>query len=361
MLPWARVWTRAVIVPASRRASAAWVGCAIVAAVSFGPTAMQPRDLTGLALRAPGVLAVLAITWILVFAPTARLLLRADSASYLRSLPAPRWISIALAAAALVGLQLPWLALWLAGEGLRGLVVFAATTLLVLGLAAWRPPSVRAGWPVWRGAGRALCAVHLRALRRRAGDALVRGAGLSLLAGGAAGLFVRNNDLHGADAAVMGASVIAIAAVPAHVGVSMVIAGAHRETAWLAATLGMRRTTRTLALVFAFALVHLGSAMLAIGAALALIEPTAHRIDTAAWLGATTLGIAVGTAIGAARVVLGAEASPTLAGRTVASAIAVAAAAVLALGLFGVAGVAALIASALLALAIGNRADEGRA
>src|SRR5689334_24471578 len=45
---WTSVWIRAVIVPASQRGGAAMLGCGIVAAVVFGPTAMRPADLTGL-------------------------------------------------------------------------------------------------------------------------------------------------------------------------------------------------------------------------------------------------------------------------------------------------------------------------
>lgn len=345
---WARVFARAVVVPAGRRASAAWVGCAIVAAVVFGPTGLKPRDLTGLALHHAGVLATLSLTWILVFAPTARLLVRADAAAFLRSLPAPRWLPVAIASAAIVALQLPWLALWIAGEGTRGIGVFAASTVAIVALAAWRPRARRTGGPAWHTAGGALLGVYLRALARRAGDALVRGAGLSLLAGGAAGLFVRNNALLGAEAASVGASVIAVASVPAHVGVALVLATAHRETGWLAASLGISSARRTLALVLAFAIVHLGSAFLAVGAALALIGSS----DAALWLGGTALAIAAASAIGAARIVLGAEASPSLAGRTVAGAIVLAAVAVLALSLLGVAGAGAFAASCVLALAL---------
>ena len=64
---WLDVWTRAVIVPACRRAAAVWVGTALVAAVTFGPNAMMPSDLTGLALMSPTIGAVLGLTWLLVF------------------------------------------------------------------------------------------------------------------------------------------------------------------------------------------------------------------------------------------------------------------------------------------------------
>lgn len=358
--PWAQTWIRAVVVPAGRRASAAWLGCAIVYAVTFGPTGLHARDVTGLALHHAGVLATLALTWILVFAPTARLLLRADAAAFLRSLPASRLLPIAITAAAIVILQLPWLALWAAGEGVLGLGVFSAITLVILALASWRPRASLAGWPVWRGSGRALRAIYLRALRRRAGDALVRGAGLSLLAGGAAGLFVRNNELVGADAATVGASVLAIALIPAHIGVSLVIAGVYRESSWLSASLGIAPATRTAALVFAFAIVHVGATLLGLAAALVLVETSpVAAIDTVFWLGGTALAIGAASALGAACIVIDGESSPSLASRTVAGSVVIGAGAIFCLGLFGVAGVAAFAASCGLAFAlVSGRAKE---
>ena len=61
-MTWLDVWRRAVIGAAYRRALAVWIGTGIVAAMLFGPTAMHPRDVTGLALHEPMVLAILAVT-----------------------------------------------------------------------------------------------------------------------------------------------------------------------------------------------------------------------------------------------------------------------------------------------------------
>ncbi|MEO7734484.1 MAG: hypothetical protein ABIY55_26245, partial [Kofleriaceae bacterium] len=127
-LRWIEVWTRAVVVPAWRRALAAWIGCAIVAAVIFGPTAMHPADLTGLALDDPGVGVVLGATWLLIFVPTARTIVRAAPAAFLYSLPGDPRAAWAIGAVALVGLQLPWVALWIIGDGVRGLAVIGVTT-----------------------------------------------------------------------------------------------------------------------------------------------------------------------------------------------------------------------------------------
>jgi hypothetical protein len=344
---WLDVWTRAVIVPASRRAGAVWVGAALVAAVTLGGNGMQPGELTELALHHAGVGGVLVATWLLVFVPTARLLVRAEAATYLRTLPGPTIAPTVLAAAALVGLQLPWVALWVIGEGLLGIAVVAVVTFAILVLARWRPPVMRAKWPGWQGDGAALRSIHLRALRRRAGDALVRGAGLSILAGATAGLFVRNNELAGSAAAAVGASVIAIVLVPAEVGVLLVILATHRQTAWLAASLGTPPATRIVAVTYAIAVVQLGATAIAIAAAALVADADAY---TFAWLGGTSLLVAIASAMGATRVLLGVEDSPTIASRTVVGSTVVAALAVLCLGLFGPLGVAAFGATCMLAL-----------
>jgi hypothetical protein len=335
-LRWITVWTRAVVVPAWRRAVAAWVGCAIVAAVLFGPTAMHPSDLTGLALHDPGAGIVLAATWLLVFVPTARMIVRPPVA-YLYSLPGDPRAARLVAALALVGLQLPWLVLWIIGEGALGAMVVLATAAVVAGLASVRPPQLRATFPAWRHSGAALRAIHLRALRRRAGDALVRGAGLAVLAGGAAGLLVRNNQLVGESAGVLAVSIIAIVLVPAQVGAAMVTLGVHRETAWLAAATGISRATRIAALVYALAAVHLAAAAIAVAVAMVVsgVNP---------WLPVVALGTTLGTALGGARTMLASEDSLTVAARVVIGAIVVAAIAVVCLAVFGAAGAIAMVA-----------------
>lgn len=336
-----------MIVPAWRRAAAVWIGCAIVAGVTFGPSAMKPEDLTGLALAHFEVGAVLAVTWILVYAPTARLLVRAEGARYLRSLPGPFVSPRLLAGAALVALQLPWAALWIVGEGVLGLGVLAASTIVVVALAGWRPPTMFGGWPGWKHDATALRAIQLRGLRRRAGDALVRGIGLSILAGAAAGLFVRNNQVTGIEAAVIGSSVIAIVLVPAQVGLLIVILTTHRSTAWLAASLGSTRAARIGAVVYAIGVVQIGASAIAVGAAALVADADPFTI---AWIGGTSGAVAIGSSMGCARVLLSAEDSPTAAARSVVGSIVVAAIAVLALGLFGELGILAVLAAGFLAI-----------
>lgn len=339
---WIIVWARAVIVPASRRADAAWVGCALVAAVIFGPTAMHPSDLTGLALNDPGVGVVLAGIWLLVFAPTARMIVRAQPAAYLASLPGDPRLARLVAAAALIVLQLPWLALWVLGEGWLGLLVVLATTAVLVGLTSWRPPRPRSYIPAWRRPSDALRGVHLRALVRRAGDALLRGAGLSILAGLAAGLIVRNNQLTGETAGVVGAGIIAVVLVPAQIGPALVTLGAYRETDWIAASFGIAPRSRIVALCTSIAGVHLTTAALATAAA--MVVAGLHG-----WL-LLALGIAGGTALAETRSVLIHVGSPTVAARMVLGAIVAAALAVLCLVLLSATGVLAFLALGMFAV-----------
>jgi hypothetical protein len=342
-LLWIRVWIRAVLMPASRRADAAWLGCGLVAAVLFGPTAMRPSDLTGLALHDPAVGIVLGATWLLVFLPTARLIVR-PRAAYLHSLPGAPRAARMISALALIGLQLPWLVLWVLGEGALGAAIAGATTVVVAGLAAWQPPRPRVRLPAWRRPGQALRSIHLRALRRRAGDALIRGAGLSVLAGAAAGLLVRNNQLTGEPAGVLAASVIAIALVPAQAGTALVALGAHRETAWLADASGISRATRIAALAHAVACIHLAATAIAVAAAMGVAGADP-------WLPAVALPVAIGTALGETRALLAAETSPTAPMRVAIGAILSAALAVICLAVLDAAGaiaIAAIGASALL-------------
>ena len=366
MTTWLGVWTRAVIGPAYRRAAAVWAGCAIIAAIILGPTAMHPRDITRIALHTPAAGLVLGGTWLLVFVPIARVLVHADEARFLRSLPAPSIAPRLLQGAALVGLQLPWLALWTLGEGLRGLGIFAGSTVVIVAIAWWRPVRRASGAPAWPSTTRALVGVYAAALTRRAGDALVRGAGLAIFAGLAAGMFVRNNVLADEHAARIAASVIAIVAVPAQVGVLGVLLDAHRRSAWLAASLGISPATRALALVLALGAIHVAAAILASAGAtivLATRAPIEHtnipeiaftevQPATIVWIVLVCIACALASAIGTAAVILGAQASPNAALRMALGALAVAVATIAGLSLFGaVGGAAAILVATGLALA----------
>ena len=357
---WLGVFVRAVVVPAGRRASSAWLGCAVIAGFLFGKNAMQPHDVTLLAQNNLAVGLVLATTWTLIYLPAARVLVRADAAAFLRSLPAPRFAPAIVRVLALVGLQLPWLVLWLAGERLRGLAIVVALTTVIALVAAWRP-RLRTRAPAWRSRFAALRSIHTRALTRLAGDSLLRGTGLAILAGCVGGLFVRNNELVGAGAAVMGASVIAIMLVPAQVGPLLTLLESHRATSWLADSLGISPLVRTTALAAAIAIVHVGSTAVALVAFAVVAHANVHVV-------LASLVVAVGSALGCTRALVGADSSrrdPALADssryetsrdmsrvamRAVAGAVLVAAAAVLALGVMGLTGLAAFLATMMLVL-----------
>lgn len=359
-----------------------WVGAGIVGGIVFGPTGMHPHDLTRLAVVVPAVGVALAITWLLVFVPAARVLVRADGARFLRSLPGPRWSPIAIAAVAIVALQLPWLALWVVGDGARGAGIVVGWTIVIAIVAAWRPRVRGVRVPRWRGGGRALAGVYARALRRRASDAIVRGVGMALVAGMAAALVVRNNGLAGREAAALGAGTITILLVPGTVGVLLPIVEAQRQSAWLARTLGISPAKRTAVLVGVIAAVYAVAAFVALGAtafAIVVVLPglssegvgdavragiavdaaRTHAGSTLGWMGATTLAASTAAALIATRAVIRAGDGERVvdaelarderdergaAIRVVAGAIVAAATVVLALGWLGVAGAGAALA-----------------
>jgi hypothetical protein len=343
---WMRVWTRAVIVPATRRAQGAWFGAVLVAGLVFGPSGMPPHDLTDLAWRAPPIFALLTTTWLLLVLPSARLLVRADRARYLRSLPGPRIAPVVAAALTLLFMQGPWLALWCIGDGVRGFAVVGVTSVVLAAVAAWQPAPRRARPPRWRSAGVGLRGVYMRALRRRASDALVRGLGLAVLAGLAAGLVVRNNALGAVDGARVGTSAIAIVLVPGWAGVLLPLLDAHRATVWLAATLGVSEARRRGELAVIVAEVYVAGALIAATASAALVDwATAGAIAAASMTGA------LATALVATRGLAWADRSEIARGLRVAvGAIVASAACVLALALFGLAGLAAIAAIGTLAV-----------
>jgi hypothetical protein len=340
---WIGVWTRAVVEPASRRAGAVWLGSGIVAAVMFGPTGVTPPELTRLALHNVGFGLAFAAIWLLMFVPIARVVVRADAARYLRALPGRPLAARLVGAAALVVMQLPWLALWVLGQGLVGLVVVAATTIVAVAIARWQPPALHPSTPVWTHPRSALRAIYLRALRRRAGDAITRGIGLSILAGMTGGLLVRNNELAGASAAVLGTGVISVVIVAAVAGLLVTLVDAHRSSAWLASSLGISPITRAIALASAAAAVYLTSTAIAVVAMSFVIGAS----STVLWLALTAIAISLASALAVTRGLLAAEYSEVAAQKVVIASVLTAAAAVIWLGLLGLAGIAAMAATAV--------------
>lgn len=351
-MSWLAVWMRAVIVPAVRRALPVWLGTGIVAAVIFGGTGLAPRDLTGLALRTPGVAVGLGLTWALLFVPVARLLVRDDAAWFLRSLPHVRWVPRLFAAGALLVLQLPWLTLWLVGEhGLGGALAIAFTPVIaVVARVRGKPPR---GAAVWRGPVTALLGVYLRALRRRASDAVLRLAGLALLAGATAGLFVRNNALEPAAASVLATSVIVVVLVPGWAGALLSLVEAHAQSRWLASSLGASDRMRIGVLGLAVGIVYGGGMLVAVGLAAIMARD--------GWLVPVGLAASLGLAMVVTRGAVWAGRSTTPAAKLALASVLGSSLAVLLLGWLGPVGVIALATAGLVTVPGGVRDAAGLA
>ena len=346
---WLGICTRAVIVPAARKAAPVWIGAAMVGTTIFGPTGMEPRDLTAIALEVPLFGAVLAFTWLLLFLPTAQIIVRRDAATYLRSLPAGRAGPLVLGIAALVVLQLPWLLLWLKGEQVLGALVVSGLTLVIVALAAIRPRRRRFRAVSFRGDRAALRGIYLRGLTRRAADALVRGTGLSIVAGLTAGLFARNNHLDASGSAVLASATIAVMLVPGWAGLLLPLVETHRTTAWLASSLGITERGRIATLATTIVLVYTLTSLIAVLAACAVLQSSLAITGSVAGL---TLAVAPSLALLATRALIWADKQPThTPARVVTGTIAASALAVLALGWLGPLGSAAL---AILAIGLGT-------
>ncbi len=318
-LAWARVWSRAVVEPAWRRSVGVWAGTFLVGGLVFGPTAMHPRDVTQLAWREPWFGALLATTWLLVFLPIGRIVVRGDAARFLRSLPAWRFVHVALVASSLVALQIPWLLLWVGGERAAGAAFVAIETCVIAALASIPAPRPRSAAPRWRTAGQALRGTLFRALPRRAGDAMLRGTGFAVLAGLAAGLFVRNNRLADDGAAVVAGCVLAVAMLPAQLGGVLALAEASRQSRWVARSAGL--TSRTRALALAAVLGAWTSALAIVGVACSFALTASSAAGTTARIGATALVIAISTSLALARVVIDREDHPQLPTRVVVASV----------------------------------------
>ncbi|HEX4454779.1 MAG TPA: hypothetical protein VH143_28160 [Kofleriaceae bacterium] len=310
----------------------------------FGPNGMSPRDFAHLALGSPVIGIGMVATWMLLFVPVARVIVRADAARYLRSLPSPRWPTVALGVAALVGFQWPWIALWFLGAGAIGVAVVALVTVLIAGVAWWRFAPPKTGALRWRGPVAALFGTYARGLRRRAADALMRCAGLAVLAGLAAGLFCRNNQLGSREAGVIAAAVIAVVLTPGWAGTLLPPLETHRDSAWLAASTGISEQTRRVALASIVVAIYLVTALVAALAALAIAP------DGGAWIIALTVASAFGAAFVATRAMIRSEHSDAMAMRVVIGAIAASAVVVIALGALGAVGAVAVIALGVLAV-----------
>jgi hypothetical protein len=233
---------------AMRRAAPAWVAVTVFASVLFGGNGMHPADLTGLMATSPGVLAAIGGTWLVLIAPVGAVLLDDRPTAYLRSLPAGRrWRWGTVTAFALIA-QLPWAALWAAGQGpVPAAIATAPAAAAMLGVAALRWPLPRRT-PRWRGPMRAIVGVHARALWRQRRSSLGRGVVLATIGGAFAGLMVLRNELAAADAMVVLMAVLAVLLVAAVGALAAPVAESDRDLGWLLASTGVAPAERVLAM-----------------------------------------------------------------------------------------------------------------
>lgn len=342
---WAGAWLGAVARPAWRRAGAVWASLAVLAAVVMGPTALTPPTVVVLLRGSPLVSGLLAALWLALLHPVARILMRAEAASFLRTLPAPRgapalpWLTLALMHAPVPAL--------LAAGGLRQGALLAWIALIcasaLLGAVRWpqrpRPPARFAS----SGAG-------LRQILRRrllADDALLRALGFTGLAGLGAALLIGNNQLLGASASTLGLGVVVVLGTPAWAAVIQPLAVVHRRLWPLCASSGVPHVAYVgaLAAVLAGALIFL-CVLAAALAALASQLPPGDALRMLA--GAAVLGLALGAA--GVTVAHWATQSALIAERVMTGALVCTAAAALLLGTLAEAGLAAALALAGAAL-----------
>jgi hypothetical protein len=343
---WVRAWLRAVALPAWRRTAAVWASLAIVASIVMGPTALRPGDLVELLLHGPAAAMILGALWLALFHPIAKILARAEAASFLRSLPAPR-LAKGLPVAMLAAMQVPPLALF-CGGGEPG---WAVAVWLGCSAASWllAQPVLprRAARPLrWTSSGQALRAVL--ASRLLVDDALLRGLAFAGLAGVGAALMIRNNDLIGQGAATLGLGTMIILGTPAWAAVTQPLAVAHRRIWPLCASTGMSATSWV-----ASQAVVLGGTMAALCTMAALIAGGLGGLGGLDVVRLSAGAIAVGAASGVAGVRVGEWATRTkmVAERTLTGTLLVAACNALLLGLFGEVGILAAVALAAAALA----------
>jgi hypothetical protein len=234
---WVRAWLRAVSLPAWRRAAAVWAALAIIAGIVMGPTGLMPRDVVELLSLQLGAALLLGGLWLALLHPVARILVRAEAALFLRSLPAPP-IAPALPLLSLLGMQLPPPLLFAAGgRPALGALVWLGLTAASYALAHLSLPR-RAPQPLaWRGPLHGLGAIL--ASRLFLDDALLRALAFAGIGGVGAGLMIRNNQLLGGAASTLGLGTLIMLGTPAWAAVTQPLAVAHRRLWPLCASTGM--------------------------------------------------------------------------------------------------------------------------
>lgn len=356
-MKWARagaVWLGTLGRPVMVRAVPTWMGLGVVAGVTMQGNAVTAGDLVALARSSPHVLAVMAGAWMLLAASAVRAAIDPPGARYLRALPGGPRLEGAAIAVVVAAAHLPWAAMWLAGGGPAAAAVawtamIAGSLVIVVGAGRLeRAPRA----PRWRGAGAALIGVHVRTLTRRRRAVLIAGAGLAATGGLLGGLLIDRGALTGAVAAIAIAVAAAIAVPAALAAATTAAARSDRELAWMVAASGRAPGLRRGALAAVLAGTGLAAGAIVAATALAVATPAAGT--ALAVLGAAlAVGLSLGLgALAAAR--WGARRDRVDGGRVVVALIGQAIAAVTLVGLFDVAGIAAVAAGGV-TLALGGR------
>jgi len=317
-----------------------WTAVAVLAAVVFGGTGMQPGDLTGPATRSWRFGGVLVASWVLLVIPVGRAILDPRGSAYLRALPVARWRRGAITAGIAVAAQGPWTLLWWLGAGAAaGAIATAGAAATMLAIAE---VADRIVWPHrtprWRGAIRAVIGAHVRVLRRERGAALVRAAGIAALGGALAGMIARANQLAPAEAVWWVLAVGAIALPMAVGALALPVLDTDRKLDWLLRTSGCSWPARVLAAGVVLAAVGVALAAVAAGTCALVGRASAGTAaGQLAWLAVLGGGVgALALRVGAWAVVTG-DGSRVVIGMAV-----VAIAGFVAIGVLGVAGAAAV-------------------
>lgn len=343
---WVRAWLRAVALPAWRRAAAVWASLAIIAAIVMGPTGLMPGDVVDLLLHNPRAAALIAALWVSLFHPVARILVRAEAARFLQSLPAPRLAS-QLPLASLAVMQLPPLLLFWAGEEAGwGLAVWGGCIAISYLATQLRLPPRRPRALRWTSPGHALRAVL--ASRLLTDDALLRGFAFAGIAGIGASLMIRNNQLVGPAASTLGLGTVVVLGTPAWAAVIQPLAVTHRRIWPLCTSAGMSPATWLAGLAVVLTVTLMGLCAVA-----ALIAAAFGGLDFGDVARITGAAVGMGAALGLAGVRVGEWATRVkmVAERTVSGTLVLAAGGALLLGVFGELGILAALALAIAAAA----------
>lgn len=313
---------------AFRRTAPFYFAVAIVAGLAFGGNGMDAADLTALMRRSAAVRLSLWSLWLLGSAPAAHAILTEPRLFLLRSVPVPRWQVLAVHAALLFVVELPWIVLHTRGEGpLCGLAVACATG----GLHAWLVARLRPwmalpwalavlavllrSWPASvllcaavlllafalptayiraperaasagptllsprRAPGLALALAYGALLFRGQRPLLLRGALLCLLSGSIAALAITNNQVTGLDGTnTLSLGTLSVALLLSLVSVAAPLLRLEDQLDWLLSTTGASGRLRVASAWLSLALCGTLLALAHVAVLLAWLAPSADAL-----------------------------------------------------------------------------------